>query len=233
MVKDIPLVIPEINMDLISRCDSSPTIISNPNCSTIIMLMPLVPLHKINPIKRIDVSTYQASSGAGRNAMNELRGQIDDIAEGENELDTTIFKKQYLLNAFVHNSEKNSETGYCEEETKIINETHKILQTNDIEVYPTCIRIPTIRCHMESITVTFEHSFSCDKINEILDKSDGIILDDDPHPLKYENTHDVAVGHIRKSMYNDKTFSMVVVGDQLLKGAALNAVQILNKIVTR
>ena len=228
MDERFPLVIPEINMDKINTTRESPYVIANPNCSTIIMLMVLAPLHKINPIKRIDVSTYQAASGAGREAMDELRKQIKDMSDG-NELTTDIFGRQYLMNAFVHNSSRDKD-GRCGEEVKMIQETFKILNTREIEIYPTCVRIPTVRCHMESITVTFENSFSIDKIEKILEDSEGIVLDDDPQPIDYEGTNNIGVGYFRKSLFNDKTFSMVVVGDQILKGAALNAIQILNKL---
>lgn len=232
---DVPLLIPEINMD-VYRGENT---IANPNCSTIIMLMALAPLHKVNKIVQIDVSTYQASSGAGLIGMQELLSQTKAYVENVSlEKYMQVFKKQYVLNAFSHNSGIDMDTKFNEEEIKMILETKKILSDSDIIINPTCVRIPTLRSHMESITVKFNDSFSVDQINDILDKFDGVKIYDFPEknqfpePVITQNKDEVYVGRIRQSYHkDDKVFQMLISGDQIRKGAALNALQIYAKLL--
>jgi aspartate-semialdehyde dehydrogenase len=287
MDKSVPLIIPEINFDSYDN----QKIISNPNCSTIIMLMILAPLHKNNNISRIDVSTYQAASGAGLEAMNELENQARAFAN-KTEMDTKVFGRQYLFNAFSHNSNIDMKTKFNEEEIKIINETYKILNVKDNKYFdfdlnfsfvnyycilisvllfnnkynniliivsfllycvylnlqkknrmvinPTCVRIPTLRSHMESITVTFQNPTTENAIMKILEKSPGVKIYDYPEenrfpePLVTEKKDDIYIGRIRQSYHgNPYVFQMLVSGDQIRKGAALNALQIYEKLIKK
>jgi aspartate-semialdehyde dehydrogenase len=234
MKKDIPLIIPEINMNSYNKHN----IIANPNCSTIILLMILAPLYKKNKIVQIDVSTYQASSGAGLAGMQELENQTKAyVGKGDLTKYMDVFKKQYIYNAFSHNSPIDMETKFNEEEIKMILETKKILQDEQIIINPTCVRIPTLRSHMESITVKFENDFDVESIREILENSSGVKVYDYPEknefpePVITQNKDEVYVGRIRKSYHGDnKIFQFLVSGDQIRKGAALNAVQIYKKL---
>jgi aspartate-semialdehyde dehydrogenase len=234
MNKKIPLIIPEINFDSYENQN----IIANPNCSTIIMLMILAPLYKYNKIEQIDVSTYQAASGAGLAGMQELENQTRDFVEKKDlKENMKIFKRQYIFNAFSHNSPIDIETKFNEEEIKMIQETKKILQDENIIINPTCVRIPTLRSHMESITVKFKEDFSEEKIRKILNESFGVKVYDYPEknefpePVITQNKNEVYVGRIRKSYHGDnKIFQFLVSGDQIRKGAALNALQIYEKL---
>jgi aspartate-semialdehyde dehydrogenase len=237
MVKNIPLIIPEINMDSYKKQN----IIANPNCSTIIMLMILAPLHKYNLIEQIDISTYQAASGAGLAGMKELEEQTKAFIENKSlEPHMNVFKKQYVFNAFSHNSDIDMESKFNEEEIKLILETKKILNDDNIIINPTCVRIPTLRSHMESITIRFQNDSSVEKIKKILMESSGVQIYDFPErnefpePIITEKKDDVYVGRIRQSYHKDpKTFQLLVSGDQIRKGAALNAIQIYNKLVSK
>jgi aspartate-semialdehyde dehydrogenase len=230
MDKNVPLIVPEINMDVYK----GENIIANPNCSTIIMLMALAPLHKENKIEQIDVSTYQASSGAGLVGMQELLAQTKALVEKTPlEEHMNVFKRQYVLNAFSHNSAMDIESKFNEEEIKMILETKKILGDNNIVINPTCVRIPTLRSHMEAITIRFSEQFTVEKIREILRKFSGIKIYDFPErnefpePIITQNQDDVYIGRIRQSYHKDpKVFQLLVSGDQIRKGAALNALQI-------
>ena len=234
MDEEVPLVVPEINMDSIKQS----MIIANPNCSTILLNLVLYPIHKINPIKRIIVSTYQAASGAGLNAMDELRNQAIDYSRNNFFYDQKIFGRQYLWNLFSHNSDIDPETGYNKEELKMINETRKILNDDDIDRSVTCVRVPVLRAHCESVNITLSNSMTETKLRDILSNAPGIkILDDRinnrfPEPLIATKMNDVYVGRIRKDIGNKTNtgFEMFISGDQLLKGAALNAIQILEKL---
>tara|TARA_A100001015_G_scaffold269035_1_gene320400 strand:- start:1187 stop:2194 length:1008 start_codon:yes stop_codon:yes gene_type:complete len=237
MDENVPLVVPEINMDNVKK---SAMIIANPNCSTILLNLVLYPIHKINPIKRIVVSTYQAASGAGCKAMKELQDQA--ISYSKNNLlffDKTIFGRQYLWNIFSHNSDIDPETGYNKEELKMINETRKIFNDDSIDISVTCIRVPVLRAHCESVNITLSNPMEENELREILSNVSGVkILDDRinnrfPEPLIASNDNNVYVGRIRKDLGNrtNTGFEMFISGDQLLKGAALNAIQILEKII--
>ena len=223
----VPLVVPEINPEDI---EWNKGIIANPNCSTIIMLVPLFPLHKISPIKRIIVSTYQAASGAGQPAMDELVAQTSQVLEGEAPT-KEIFPNQIAFNLFSHNSPIN-EIGYCEEEMKMVNETKKIFHDDSIEVVPTTIRIPIMRAHSESILVETESPISLEAAREALAGAPGVKVVDDrdantfPMPLEAQDTDPVLVGRLRHDPFRENALALFVSGDQIRKGAALNAIQI-------
>ncbi len=221
MNPNIPLVIPEINSDLIT----SSQLIANPNCCTALLCMVLHPLNQINKIKRVIVSTYQAASGAGQKGLDELLNPSTEFP---------VFGRQYLYNVFSHNSEIDKDTGYNDEETKIMQETKKILNT-DLNISATCVRVPVLRAHSESVNIEFENQVDLCDIKFALKNTEGVKLEDDtclnqfPEPIKVENKNDVMVGRIRYDLSDpsNKTINLFLCGDQLLKGAALNAYQIL------
>ncbi len=223
----VPLVIPEINADDIKKHKG---IIANPNCSTIIMLVPIHPIHKLNRIKRIIVSTYQAASGAGAKAMKELEDQSRDVLEGR-PARKEIFPHQIAFNLFSHNSTIGTE-GYNEEEIKMIKETKKIFHDEKIKVAATTVRVPVFRAHSESITLELTKKPDLARIRKILGEAPGVKVVDDrgnnyfPMPLEASGKDDVLVGRIRKDLSSDKGLCLFVSGDQLRKGAALNAIQI-------
>ncbi len=235
MDQNVPLIVPEINMNVYK----GENIIANPNCSTIIMLMALAPLYKVNKIEQVDVSTYQASSGAGLVGMQELLAQTEAfVKQMPLEEHMNVFKRQYVLNAFSHNSAMDMESKFNEEEIKMILETKKILCDADIIINPTCVRIPTLRSHMESITIRFFEPFTVEQIRDILGKFSGIKIYDFPErnefpePVITQNQDDVYVGRIRQCYHKDsKVFQLLVSGDQIRKGAALNALQIYDELV--
>ncbi len=227
MDPQVPLVVPEINSHEIQKHKG---IIANPNCSTIIMLVPVFPLHQISRIKRIVVSTYQAVSGAGQKAMEELRRQAEEFLQGK-PLTKTIFPHQVAFNLFSHNTKINAE-GFCEEEVKMIRETHKILNDNAIQIFPTTIRVPIFRAHSESILIEQESPVSLEQAREALHKAKGIRLVDDrennyfPMPAEAEGKDDILVGRLREETSTRHGLGLFVSGDQIRKGAALNAIQI-------
>lgn len=223
----VPLVVPEINVGDIKKHKG---IIANPNCCTIIMLMPLWPIHKAFGIKRIVVSTYQSASGAGAKAMQELEDQAREVLAGKTAT-KTVFPHQIAFNLFSHNSAV-KDGGYNDEELKIIQETHKIFHAPKIRVAPTCVRVPVFRAHSESIMLELVKTPDLKKIRTLLAKSPGVKLVDDaeknyfPMPIEASGKDDVLVGRIRKDLSHPKGICLFVAGDQLRKGAALNAVQI-------
>ncbi|KAK1263625.1 hypothetical protein QJS04_geneDACA017448 [Acorus gramineus] len=233
MVPGVPLVIPEVNPEAMDGVRiGKGAIVANPNCSTIICLMAATPLHRVAKVTRMVVDTYQAASGAGAAAMEELELQTREVLEGKKPT-CKIFSQQYAFNLFSHNSALQS-NGYNEEEMKLVNETRKIWSDNDIKVTPTCIRVPVMRAHAESIKLQFEKPLDENTAREILSNAAGLVVIDDratnsfPTPLKVSNKDDIAVGRIRRdlSMDGDYGLSIFVCGDQIRKGAALNAVQI-------
>jgi aspartate-semialdehyde dehydrogenase len=225
----VPLVVPEVNPEDI---DWHQGIIANPNCSTIIMVVPVWPLYKVNKIKRLVVSTYQAASGAGWAAMEELRNQTADVLAGKPAI-PKVLPHKYAFNLFSHTT-KIGPDGYNEEETKMVNETHKMFHDAAIAVNPTCVRVPVLRAHSESINITFENPITEQEVKDILSKAPGVKIVDDreknyfPMPLDASDQGDVLVGRIRMdiSQPDGRSINLFVAGDQLLKGAALNAVQI-------
>eukprot|EP00210_Caulerpa_lentillifera_P007068 g6761.t1 len=234
MTDGVPLIIPEVNKeDMASyKIGGDAGIIANPNCSTIIALMGVTPLHKKASVQRMVVSTYQAASGAGQMAMNELVQQTREVLDGK-EVTKNIFPLQYAFNLFSHNSPM-GENGYNEEEMKMVKETRKIWKKPDVQVTATCIRVPVMRAHAESINVHFENPISEEEAKKCLTAAEGVSIIDDrakntfPTPLDATDKDDVYVGRIRKdiSMCDGRSLDLFVCGDQIRKGAALNAVQI-------
>ncbi|MEN6334240.1 MAG: aspartate-semialdehyde dehydrogenase [Phycisphaerales bacterium] len=229
MDPEVPLVVPEINPEMIKKHKG---IIANPNCSTIIGIVPIWPLHKINPVKRMVVSTYQAASGAGMSAMLELEAQSREILEGKPPT-KNVFPHQIAFNCFSHNSALGP-NGYNEEETKLVKETRKIFNCPSIAVTATCVRIPVMRAHCESINLEFTNAITPDEVRKILGTAPGVtVLDDREHnrfpmPVDASGKDNVFVGRIRQdeSLPGNRGINIWVSGDQLRKGAALNAIQI-------
>jgi aspartate-semialdehyde dehydrogenase len=234
MKDGIPLVVPEVNPDAIHKHVG---IIANPNCSTIIMNVPVWPLHKVNRVKRIIVSTYQAVSGAGAWGLYELDDQIKAHAAGK-PIVKNKFPHQIVNNLFSHNT-KIAENGYNEEENKMVNETRKIFGDAKIMITATCIRIPVPRAHCESINLEFERPMTPQQVREILQKAPGVKIVDDaeanhfPMPLEASGQDDVLVGRIRQDISREdgRGIDLFVSGDQIRKGAATNAVQIAEKLI--
>jgi len=234
MDPDVPLVVPEINPQKIQEHKG---IIANPNCSTIIGIVPVWPLHKANPVKRMVVSTYQAASGAGMQAMLELEKQSREILDGK-EPTCEAFPYQIAFNCFSHNSELGP-NGYNLEETKMVNETRKIFDCPDIAITCTCIRIPVFRAHCESINLEFTDPITPNGVKDLLSTAPGVsVLDDREHnrfpmPIDATDKDDIFVGRIRQdeSIPENRGINIWVAGDQLRKGAALNAIQIAEKLL--
>jgi aspartate-semialdehyde dehydrogenase len=234
MEPDVPLVIPEINPQKIAEHKG---IIANPNCSTIIGIVPVWPLHKANPVKRMVVSTYQAASGAGMSAILELENQSREILEGK-EPTRAAFPYQIGFSCFSHNS-KLGPNGYNEEEMKMVNETRKIFDCPDIAITCTCIRIPVFRAHCESINLEFTDPITDDQVKDLLSTAPGVAIIDDrehnrfPMPIDATDKDEIFVGRIRQdeSIPDNRGINIWVAGDQLRKGAALNAVQIAEKLL--
>ncbi len=229
MKDGIPLVVPEVNPQDIKKHNG---IIANPNCSTIIMNVPVWPLHQVNRIKRIIVSTYQAVSGAGAWGLWELQEQIKAYAAGQ-PIQKNKFPHQIVNNVFAHNSAV-QDNGYNEEENKMVKETRKIFSDTKIMVTATCVRVPVPRAHCESINLEFERPITPAEVVKILAKAPGVKIVDDPGknhfpmPLEAQNQDLVLVGRIRQDQSRDdgRGIELFVAGDQLRKGAATNAVQI-------
>lgn len=223
----VPLVVPEVNPEDVKKHQG---LIANPNCTTIIMLVALKPLHDVSPIKRIIVSTYQSASGAGALAMQELKDQAMAYLKGEPVV-PQILPHPYAFNLFSHNTTIGDNL-YCEEEMKMVNETRKIMHDDSIVVCPTCVRVPVLRSHAEAITIEQERKVSVDEAIAALAKAPGVKIVNDternyfPMPVDSNDQYDVLVGRIREDLSSDKGLCLFVCGDQLLKGAALNAVQI-------
>jgi aspartate-semialdehyde dehydrogenase len=231
-----PLVVPEINPEDIRHHNG---IIANPNCSTIIALVPVHAIHRRNRVRRMIVATYQAASGAGAQAMEELRAQAAEVLAGKPPT-KKVFQHPIAFNLFSHNS-KVAENGYNEEENKMIKETWKILHDNSIRISATCVRVPVYRAHSEAITLECDQPVAEAEAREWLRTSPGIRVVDDraanlfPMPIDASGQDDVLVGRIRRDLSRDdeRGLSLFVAGDQLLKGAALNAVQIAELVAAR
>ena len=231
MDPNVPLVVPEINPEDIGWHKG---VIANPNCSTIIMLMAVAPLRALGKIERIVVSTYQAASGAGAAAMQELEDQTGRALKGES-LEPQIFPHPIAFNLFSHNTAID-DTGYNEEERKMIFESRKILHDENLAITATCIRVPILRAHSESINIEFEGTRpSVDSVRMALAAFPNVRLVDDramnhfPMPLEATGENDTLVGRIREDLSNPNAIDMFVCGDQILKGAALNGFQIAEK----
>ena len=229
MDEDVPLLVPEVNPNDVSWHNG---VIANPNCTTIIMSLPLKALHDVAPIKRVVVSSYQAASGAGAPAMAELYDQTAEFLEGKrgDELTISAFAHQIAFNCIPH-IDVFMEDGSTKEEWKMVVETKKIFNA-PIAVVPTCVRVPSLRCHAEAVNVEFEAPITEDQAREALAAATGITMMDDPAnnvypmPGMLEGTDDVYVGRLRMDPTVENGLTFWCVGDQIRKGAALNAVQI-------
>jgi aspartate-semialdehyde dehydrogenase len=232
MNPNIPLIVPEINPE---AAENHQGIIANPNCTTILMGVAIWPLHQVQPIKRIVVSTYQSASGAGARAMEEVKVQSQAILNNQAP-QAEILPYPLAFNLFPHNSALN-EQGYCEEEMKMVNETRKIFGSPDILVTPTCVRVPVLRAHSESVNLEFETPFDVQKARDIISNSPGVKLVEDwqnnyfPMPIDATGKDEVLVGRIRQDISNPNGLELWLCGDQIRKGAALNAIQIAELMV--
>ncbi|MBI38375.1 MAG: aspartate-semialdehyde dehydrogenase [Leptospiraceae bacterium] len=230
MDPEVPLIVPEINPEDAKKHKG---ILANPNCSTIIMLMAVYPIYKLYGVKRLVVSTYQAASGAGAAAMQELEDQAKAMLAGD-QPPMEAFPFPLAFNVFSHNSSLYPENGFNQEEVKMVKESHKILGSRDLKISPTCIRVGTFRAHAESIHLELEKAGEMEAIRQALSSFPGVQLKDDteknhfPMPLEVSGQDDVYVGRLRWDLDDSehKNLQLFCVGDQLLKGAALNAVQI-------
>jgi aspartate-semialdehyde dehydrogenase len=235
MDRDVPLVVPEINSEALR---GHAGIIANPNCAAIISITPLWPIHRHNRIKRLIISTYQAASGAGAAAMEELRESTRAYLDGR-EYKNTVLPHPYAFNLFSHNTRIDPATGYNEEETKVIQETRKIFADPDIRVSATCVRVPVLRAHCVAVTFECERPIRAAEVRDTLMTAPGVKLVDDPErnyfpmPKDASGQDAILVGRIRQDLSDPSghSVSMFVAGDQLLKGAALNAVQIAELVV--
>lgn len=231
---DVPLVVPEINPEDIARHHG---IIANPNCSTIIMLMALKPIHDLSPIRRIVVSTYQAVSGAGKEGIDELYGEAAAEARGESYepriLPSASLAKHYpIAYNLIPQIDVFLDSDYTKEEMKMVNETHKIFHDNSIGITPTAVRVPVVRSHAESIYIETEAPVSVEAVKNAINAFPGAAVKDNPQeqeypmPLDTSGKNDVLVGRIRRDLVSPNGLNLWACGDQIRKGAALNALQI-------
>jgi aspartate-semialdehyde dehydrogenase len=226
----VPLVIPEINPQAVFDHQG---IIANPNCSTIIAITPLWPIHRVNPIRRLIVTTYQAASGAGAAAMRELEESTRAYLNNQ-PYQNTVLPHSYAFNLFSHNSAIDPSSGYNDEEVKIMRETRKIWNDDRVRIAATCVRVPVLRAHSESLVFECEHPIMPEEVSSLLEKAPGIRIVDRveenyfPMPRDASGKDEILVGRIRRDLSDStgRSIAMFVSGDQLLKGAALNAVQI-------
>ena len=232
MDPEVPLVVPEVNPEALA---SHKNIIANPNCTTAISLMALCPLHREFGLKRFFAATYQAVSGTGVAAMQELENQVRAFAKGE-EMPVSVYPYQIAFNVIPH-VDVFLDNGYTKEEMKMLNETRKIMGVPNVLCSTTCVRVPVMRAHSVAINAEFEKPVSVERAREVIAAFSGAELDDDvsqkkyPMPLMYQRKVKCGVGRIRKDLAFENGLSFWVAGDQLWKGAALNAVQIAECLV--
>lgn len=232
MDPEVPLVVPEVNPEKIREHKG---VIANPNCSTIIMVVPLWPLHRAARIVRIVVATYQAASGAGASAMAELKNQVREIEEGR-AASVAVLPQQIAYNLFPH-VDVFMPNGYTKEEMKMVHETRKIFGDDSIRVTATCVRVPVLRAHSEAVNIETERKLSAEEARHVLSKAPGVKVVDEPErkrypmPLQASGQSDVLVGRIREDISQPNGLDIFIAGDQLLKGAALNAVQIAELVI--
>lgn len=231
MDPNTPLVVPEVNPGDLKRHKG---VVANPNCTAAILATAVWPIHQAVGIRKIVVSTYQSASGAGAAAMQELENQTRQFAEGK-EITRSVFPHQIAFNLFSHNT-KVADNGYNEEENKVIEEMRKMFHAPELPILPTCIRVPVLRAHSEAVALELEAPMSPEEAREILKRAPGVKLVDDakanhfPMPLEASGDLDVHVGRIRSDLTNPNGLALFVAGDQLLKGAAWNAVQIAEEL---
>ncbi|MBE9203704.1 aspartate-semialdehyde dehydrogenase [Synechocystis salina LEGE 06099] len=234
MVPEVPLVVPEINPE---AAQNHQGIIANPNCTTILMGVAIYPLHQIQPIQRIVVSTYQSASGAGAMAMEEVKHQSRDILAGKTP-QAEILPYPLAFNLFPHNSPITA-NHYCEEEMKMVQETRKIFAAEEIRITATCVRVPVLRAHSEAVNLEFASPFPVELAKTAIAKAPGVKLVEDwqknyfPMPMDATGQDDVLVGRIRQDISHPNGLDLWLCGDQIRKGAALNAVQIAELLVER
>ena len=234
MDANVPLIVPEVNP---GAAAAHRGVIANPNCTTILLAVAVYPLHRIQPIKRIVVATYQSASGAGARAMAEVKTQAQDILDGKSP-HPDIFPYPLAFNLFPHNSKLN-EQGYCEEELKMVNETRKIFGVADLRVTATCVRVPVLRAHSEAINLEFERPFLVAQARAAIEHAPGVKLVEDwqanyfPMPMDATGQDEVLVGRIRQDISHPNGLELWLCGDQIRKGAALNAIQIAELLVER
>ena len=227
MDAEVPLVVPEVNAQALEEHQG---IIANPNCSTIAMVVPLKPLHDAFGIERVQVCTYQAASGGGQAAMDELEGETRAYLSGDS-FSRKIFAQPYAFNLFPHDSPLDDQ-GYCQEERKMIRETRKILALPQLAVNATCVRVPVLRAHSEALNLRFSRPVTVEEAYQVLDRAPGVrIFEDRPSnrwatPRDASGQDDVLVGRLRRDTSQPNTLDLWLVCDQLRKGAALNAIQI-------
>ncbi len=236
MDPDIPLVVPEVNPEDVLKHKG---IIANPNCSTIIMVVALKPVYDVSRIKRIVVSTYQAVSGAGAKGISELDDQTKKIISGlENEIRCEVFPVRIAFNVIPH-IDVFLENGYTKEEMKMVYETRKILGDNDIKISATTVRVPVFTSHSESVSIETERKVTVSECRDALSKAEGVTLKDDfknkiyPTPLDSSGKDNVFVGRLREDISVENGICFWCVGDQLRKGAALNAIQIAEVMIKK
>ena len=232
MDENVPLVVPEVNPEAALEHKG---IIANPNCTTIIMIIALKPLHDYAKIKKVNVASYQSASGAGALAMEELEKQIKSYVNGGN-IEVKHFAHQLLNNVIPH-VDVFTENNYTKEEMKMFNETRKILGDNEIKISSTCVRVPVFTSHSEAVTITTENKITREKAIELLGNAPGVTVEDDtadnkyPMPLFTSGKDDCYVGRIREDIAEENGLTFWVSGDQLRKGAALNAIQIAELLI--
>ncbi len=227
MDENVPLVVPEVNPADVSKHKG---LISNPNCTTILLALVLSPLNKYIPIKRVVVSTYQSASGAGAMAMKELEKLSQEVLDGGTPK-SKVLPYSLAFNLFLHNSPLQS-NNYCEEEMKMVNETRKILGVPELALTATCVRVPVFRAHSEAVNIEFDKPFPLKEAYKILESASGVEMIDDfennrfPMPQDVTGRDSISVGRVRKDISNPNALELWLCGDQIRKGAALNALQI-------
>jgi aspartate-semialdehyde dehydrogenase len=234
MEDDVPLIVPEVNKDKIFEHKG---MIANPNCSTIIMVAALKPIYDISPIKRIIVSTYQAVSGAGTKAIIELQNQTREIICNNNKnVRCEVFPVQIAFNVIPH-IDVFLDNGYTKEEMKMVHETQKIFNDFSMKISATTVRVPVFTSHSEAVSIETEEKIALEVVRDALNRADGLIVKDDfrnaiyPTALDTSNKDSIFVGRIREDISGENGINMWVVGDQLRKGAALNAIQIAEELI--
>ena len=224
---DVPLVVPEVNPEATFRHRG---VIANPNCTTILLTVALAPLAARRPIRRVVISTYQSASGAGARAMEELRQLSRTVLDGGEPV-SSVLPHSLAFNLFLHNSPLEP-SGYCEEELKMLNETRKIMELPDLRLSATCVRVPVLRAHSEAVNIEFSEPFPVQEARALLAVAPGVELIEDfganrfPMPTDVTGRDPVAVGRIRQDLSEPNALEIWLCGDQIRKGAALNAIQI-------
>lgn len=234
MEEGVPLVVPEVNPEAALEHQG---VIANPNCTTILLTLALAPLAAQRPMRRVVVSTYQSASGAGARAMEELKTLSQTVLDGGTP-QGEVLPYSLAFNLFLHNSPL-QDNSYCEEEMKMVNETRKIMGLPDLRFTATCVRVPVLRAHSEAVNVEFEQPFPVDEARQLLSQAAGVELIEDPAANRFPMPTDVtgrdpvAVGRIRQDISNPNSLELWLCGDQIRKGAALNAVQIAELLIQK